>query len=158
MILLFKPFKVGDYIKTPDAAGTVSEITVVYTVLCTPDNKIITVPNGNLTNSVIENYSAVENRRVDLVFSTSYNADIEKVKAVLMDVVKKHPLVLDEPEPFARLSNHSNSSLEYTVRVWCKTENYWDVRFDLMEEVKHEFDINGIEIPFNQLDVHINNV
>lgn len=155
MILLFKPFKVGDYIETPDAAGTVSDITVVYTVLCTPDNKVITIPNGTLTNSVVQNYSAVETRRVDLTFTTAYDCDIEQVKALLMGVILAHPQVLVDPAPFARLSEHSESALTYTVRVWCKTEDYWNVRFDLLEAVKKEFDQNGIAIPFPQLDVHL---
>lgn len=155
MILIFKPFKVGDYIETPDAAGTVSDISVVYTVLRTPDNKVITVPNGTLTNSVVQNYSAVENRRVDLTFTTAYDCDIEQVKALLMRVVTAHPLVLADPAPFARLSEHGESALTYTVRAWCKTDDYWDVRFDLVEAVKKEFDQNGIAIPFPQLDVHL---
>lgn len=155
MILLFKPFKVGDYIETPDAAGTVSDISVVYTVLCTPDNKIITVPNGTLTNSVVQNYSAVENRRVDLTFTTAYDCDIEQVKALLMRVVTAHPQVLADPAPFARLSEHGENALTYTVRAWCKTDDYWDVRFDLIEAVKKEFDQNGIAIPYPQLDVHL---
>jgi len=155
MILLFKPFKVGDYITTPDAEGTVKEITVVYTILHTPDNKVITIPNGTLTNSVVENYSAVENRRVDLTFSTAYNCDVDKVKALLMEIIEKHPLIIKEPEPFARLSEHADSALIYTVRVWCKTDDYWNVKFDLMESVKKAFDENGIEIPYPQVDVHM---
>lgn len=155
MILLFKPFKVGDYIKTPDAEGTVSNITVMYTILCTPDNKMITIPNGTLTNSVIENYSAVTNRRVDLVFTTDYNCNIDEVKDILMKAVNEHELVLKEPEAFARLSAHGDSALEFTVRAWCRTEDYWDVRFDLLETVKKEFDENNISIPYPQLDVHL---
>lgn len=155
MILLFKPFKVGDYIETPDAAGTVSDITVVYTVLCTPDNKVITIPNGTLTNSVVQNYSAVEIRRVDLTFTTAYDCDIEQVKAILMGAIMAHPQVLVDPAPFARLSEHGESALTYTVRAWCKTADYWDVKFDLTETVKKEFDKNGIAIPFPQMDVHV---
>lgn len=155
MILLFKPFKVGDYIETPDAAGTVSDITVMYTFLTTPDNKVITIPNGTLTNSVVQNFSAVENRRVDLTFTTDYNCSIDEVKAILMDVVNAHSLVLQDPEPFARLSAHGDSALEFTVRVWCKSDDYWDVRFDLLESVKKAFDENNIGIPYPQLDVHL---
>ena len=155
MILLFKPFKVGDYIETPGAAGTVADITVVYTVLRTPDNKMITIPNGTLTNSVVENYSAVETRRVDLTFNTAYDCDVEEVKALLMGVVMAHPKVLVDPAPFARLSEHGESALTYTLRAGCKTDDYWDVRFDLVEAVKKEFDHNGIAIPYPQLDVHL---
>lgn len=157
MILIFKPFKVGDYINTSSVSGTVSNISIMYTVLTTPDNKVITIPNGTLTNSVVENYSAVENRRVDLTFTTGYDCDVDKVKSILMDVVNSHEKVLKDPEPFARLTNHGDSALEYTVRVWCKAENYWDVNFDLVETVKKEFDANGISIPYPQMDVHINN-
>lgn len=155
MILLFKPFKVGDYIEAGGEAGTVEEISVVYTVLLTPDNKRITIPNGTLTNSVIENYSAEKTRRVDLTFSTAYDADIEKVKKILMDVASSHPKALKDPEPFVRLSEHSDSALTYTVRIWCKNEDYWDVNFDTIESVKEAFDKNGIEIPYPQMDVHI---
>jgi len=155
MIMIFKPFQVGDYIETADAAGTVAETTVVYTVLKTPDNKVITIPNGNLTNSVIENYSAVDRRRVDIVFSVAYEADIEEVKGILLGIVEKHPMVFDDPKPFARLSAHGQSSLEFTVRVWCKTDDFWDVKFDILEEVKKTFDQKGIEIPYPQMDVHM---
>jgi len=157
MILIFKPFKIGDYITTSAVSGTVSNITIMYTVLKTPDNKVITIPNGTLTNTVVENYSSVENRRVDLVFTTGYDCDVDKVKSILMNVVTAHEKVLKDPEPFARLTNHGDSALEYTVRAWCKTEDYWDVNFDLVETVKKEFDANGISIPYPQMDVHISN-
>lgn len=155
MILIFKPFKVGDYIDAAEVQGTVTEITVVYTILKTPDNKIITIPNGNLTNSVIENYSTADARRVELILSTSYDSDIEKVKGILADIVKSHPLVLSEPLPITRLFEHGESSLNFTVKAWCKTEDYWDVRFDLVEQIKQAFDKNGIEIPYPQMDIHI---
>lgn len=157
MLLVFKPFKVNDYIVTTTASGTVSSVSIMYTTLKTPDNKVITIPNGNLTNSVIENYSVSEERRVDFVFTTDYSCDIEKVKTILIDTVKKHEKVLLDPAPFARLSNHGESSLEYTVRVWCKAEDYWDVKFDLTEEVKKAFDENSISIPYPQMDIHIDN-
>ena len=157
MILLFKPFKVGDYINAGGNSGTVSEITVVYTVITTPDNKVITIPNGTLSNSVIENYSAKDLRRVDLTFDTSYTSDVDKVKNVLSGVVNAHNLVLKDPEPFVRLSSHNESALTYTVRVWCKAEDYWAVNFDLLEQVKKKFDEENIEIPFPQVDVHVKN-
>ena len=156
MILVFKPFEVGNYIKTPDASGTVHKITIMYTVLKTPDNKVITIPNGTLTNSVVENYSSVENRRVELVFDVSYDSDIDMVKNLLMDIATSHEKVLMDPPPFARLTAQAESSLQFTVRVWCKTDDYWDVNFDLLETVKREFDKNKIEIPYPQVDVHIN--
>lgn len=155
MILLFKPFKVGDFIEASGECGTVVEISVVYTVILTGDNKRITIPNGTLTNSVIENYSSEELRRVDMTFSTGYDCDIEKTKKVISDVIAAHPMALKDPEPFVRLSQHGESALTYTVRVWCKSENYWDVNFDIVEGVKEAFDKNGITIPYPQVDVHV---
>ncbi len=157
MILIFKPFKVGDYITTSSVSGTVSNITIMYTMLTTPDNKVITIPNGTLTNTVVENYSAVENRRVDLTFTTAYDCDIDKVKSILMNIVNGHEKVLNDPQPFARLTNHGDSALVYTVRAWCKTEDYWDVNFDLIESVKKAFDENNISIPYPQMDIHVDN-
>lgn len=155
MLLLFKPFKIGDYIEAAGEAGTVTEISVMYTEIITFDNKRITIPNGSLTNSVIENYSSEDTRRVDLTFNTSYANDVDAVKEVIMKVVENHPAILKTPEPFVRLSAHKDSSLEYAVRVWCKSADYWDVYFDLMEMVKKAFDENGVQIPYPQVDVHI---
>lgn len=157
MILLFKPFKVGDYIEVAGESGTVSEISVVYTEILTVDNKRITIPNGTLTNSVIENYSSEDLRRVDLTFNTAYGCDIEKVKSIILKEIEDHPMALKNPEPFVRLSAHNESSLTYTARVWCKNADYWDVNFDLTESVKNAFDENHISIPYKQIDVHIDN-
>lgn len=157
MILLFKPFKVGDYIEAAGESGTVSEISVVYTEILTVDNKRITIPNGTLTNSVIENYSSEKLRRVDLTFNTAYDCDIEKVKEIIGKVIEAHPMALKNPEPFVRLSAHNESALTYTVRIWCKNADYWDVNFDIIENVKKAFDENGITIPYNQIDVHVSN-
>ena len=157
MILFFKPFKVGDFIEASGETGVVQEISVVYTVLLTLDNKRVTIPNGSLTNSVIENYSAEELRRVDLTFNTDYSADVEQVKAILNKLACGHPLALQSPAPFVRLSAHSDSALTYTVRVWCKNADYWDVYFDLTEGAKKAFDENGIQIPYPQMDVHVKN-
>ena len=155
MILIFKPFKVGDFVEVSDESGTVSEITVIYTVITTVDNKVITIPNGVLTNSVIINYSKNNTRRLDLKFDASYNCDIDKVKDIITSVVLRHECVIKEPEPVIRLADHNASSLTYIVWVWCKVEDYWNLKFDLVEEVKKEFDKNNIEIPFPQLDVHL---
>lgn len=157
MLLIFKPFKVGDYISTQGEEGVVSKITIMYTSVKTIDNKIVTMPNGTLTNAVVKNYSAEELRRVDLTFCVSYNSDADKVKKILMDVMLSHDKILKDPQPFARLSAHGDSSLEYTTRAWCNTTDYWDVYFDLMEQVKKAFDENGISIPYPQMDVHIEN-
>ncbi len=157
MILFFKPFKVGDYIEAAGESGTVVEISVVYTVLLTPDNKKITIPNGTLTNSVIENYSSEDTRRVDFTFNSGYECDIEKVKEIILKIISEHPLALKDPEPFVRLSAHGESSLTYSARVWCKSEDYWVVNFDTIEAVKKAFDENNISIPYPQIDVHVNN-
>lgn len=157
MILLFKPFKVGDYIEAAGESGVVSEISVVYTELLTVDNKRITIPNGTLTNTVIENYSSEELRRVDLTFKTAYDCDMTTVKNVIGQVVENNPMALNNPEPFVRLSAHGESANEYTVRIWCKNADYWDVYFDTIENVEKAFNENGIKVPLNQLDVHVNN-
>lgn len=155
IILVFKPFKVGDYIETQSLSGTVKEITIFYTILATPDNKRITLPNGSMTNASITNFSAEKTRRVDLTFSTSYDADIELVKSILIKLAENHPMVLKEPKPMSRLASHGDSALNYILRVWCDNSNYWTVFYDLTEEVKKEFDRQGIEIPYPQLDVHM---
>jgi len=155
MILIFKPFKVGDFIENGSAIGTVQEITIIYTILHTVDNKVITIPNGTLTNSNVTNYSTLPIRRVDIKFSAGYHDDIDKVKQVLMGVAESHEKVLKDPAPFIRLVAQANSSLDYTFRVWCTGADYWDVYFDMMERVKKAFDENGISIPFQQIDVHM---
>ena len=155
MILIFKPFKVGDYISVNGYEGIVKSITMFYTVMTTLDNKTIQLPNGNLSNSNITNYSANNERRVDIDLSVSYNTDIEKVKKIINNIVDKHELILQDKEKFIRLSKHDTSALVFTLRVWVKTSDYWKVYFDLMEEIKKQFDKNNIEIPFNQLDVHM---
>ena len=155
MLLLFKPFSVGDYIETADESGTVAEISVIYTILLTPDNKRITIPNGTLLNSTITNYSSEATRRVDLAFSVAYDSSSEEVMRVLSDVVTAHPLVLRDPAPFVRLTACGDSALTYTVRAWCQTADYWTVHLDLLERGKAALDKAGIEIPFPQMDVHM---
>lgn len=155
MILLFHPFRVGDYIETSEIAGTVKEVNVLYTVVITPDNKRVTVPNGSLTNTAITDYSAETRRRVDIVFSAAYASDIDKVKAVILDTANAHEKVLQDPAPEARLKAQSANSLDFQLRAWCAPDDYWDVFFDLNESVKKAFDQNDIEIPFPQVDVHM---
>ena len=157
MILIFKPFKIGDFIEAQGCSGTVNAITIFYTVLKTGDNKTVSLPNGALTNSSIINYSTEDTRRVDFTFSVSYDADINKVKELLIKTASAHELVMDTPAPFARLAKHNASSLDFVLRVWTKNADYWTVNFDLNEQIKEVFDSNGIEIPYNQLDVHIDN-
>ncbi|MCQ2524826.1 MAG: mechanosensitive ion channel [Lachnospiraceae bacterium] len=155
MILIFKPFKVGDYIEGASNSGTVKEITVIYTILETPDNRVVTIPNGSLTNANIINYSALDTRRVDLVVNASYTCDCEKVKKVLNEVAKANEKILKDPAPIIRMLNHGSSSIEYVFRVWTKTADYWDVYFDSNEAIKKAFDENGIEIPYQKIDVNI---
>lgn len=155
MILIFKPFKVGDFIEGAGSSGVVKEITIIYTILVTPDNKIVTIPNGALTNANITNFSALDTRRVDLTVHASYDCDADKVKAVLQEVAASDEKILKDPAPVIRMVNHSASSLEYVYRVWTKTEDYWDVYFDSTEAIKKAFDANGIEIPYQKIDVNI---
>ena len=157
MLVIFKPFKVGDYIKTNGNEGTVTDISVFYTTLTMLDNRCVTLPNGTLTNSVIENRTANDMRRIDLTFSVAYSSDIDKVRAVLLDAAKNDEKVLAEPEPIAVLEQQNKSSVDFTLRAWCKTDDYLDTYYRLNEQVKLNFDENKIEIPFDQLDVHIDN-
>ncbi len=155
MILLFKPFKVGDYIETSGEGGTVSEITVVYTVLLTPDNKQITIPNGSITNAVIKNYSAKDTRRVDWLFTADYSCDSDKVKAIIEKIITSHEKSLKDPEAFVKVSKCADSAVEYTARVWVNSSDYWTVYFDVLDEVKKAFQENDITIPYPQMDVHV---
>ena len=159
LILFTRPFKIDDYIEVEgsDISGTVEDIQIVCTKLRTPDNKTIYVPNGTLSNSNIINYSEKDTRRVGFTFTISYDNDFERAKSIVMDVCKSHELVLADPEPFVRLAEHGQSSLNITARVWVKSDDYWTVHFDILEAVKKSFDENGIVIPYNQLDVHIKN-
>lgn len=155
MILIFKPFKVGDYISSNGLDGTVKSITMFYTTIVTVDNKVIQMPNGNLSNSNIINYSANPKRRVDINLSVAYSSDIDKVKKIINNVLDKEELILNEEERFVRLTKHDESALIFTLRVWTLTKDYWTVYFNILENIKKEFDKNKIEIPFNQLDVHM---
>ena len=155
MILFFKPFVVGDFVEVGTNSGTVKAINAFYTVLTTPDNKIITIPNGVIANSDMINYSGQTTRRVDLTFSVSYSSDISAVKTILLGAAVENKKVLSSPEPFAGLQQQSASSLDFILRVWCEKDEYWNVYYELNERVKELFDENKIEIPFPQLDVHM---
>ena len=155
IILLLRPFKVGDYIQTGQFEGTVEQIGVFYTSLTTIDNKVVLIPNGTLSNGSLINYSTKDTRRVDLVFAVSYESDILKVRGILKDIVQQHRLVLDYPEPFVGLLEQADSSLNFAVRVWVNTPDYWTVYFDLLEEVKLRFDKEEISIPYPQIDLHL---
>lgn len=157
MIILTRPFKIDDYIEAQGYGGTVTDINMTTTKLCTPDNKIVYIPNGNLSTGNIVNYSEKDLRRVDLTFSISYSEDFNSVKELLTKICDSHELVLKTPAPTIRMSAHSASSIDIITRVWVNSSDYWTVNFDLLETVKSEFDKAGIEIPFNQLDVHVKN-
>lgn len=154
-VLLSKPFKAGDYVEAGGVSGTVKEVGLAYTKLATVDNKVISVPNGQISAEKIINYTTAELRRVDLVFGVSYDAQPEQVITYIKGVVGAHPMALFTPEPFVRLSAFQDSSIEYTVRVWCATGDYWGLYYDLLEQVKAAFDREGIEIPYNHLNVHV---
>lgn len=155
MILVSKPFKVGDYIEAGGVSGTVADIGMVYTTMTTPDNKITYIPNGQISGEKIINYTSQEQRRVDLKFSASYDAPAKQVRETIEKVLAEHPKVLFTPEPFVGVSAYGDSSIEYTVRAWCATADYWEVYFQLMEQVKTAFDGAGIEMTYNHLNVHM---
>jgi small conductance mechanosensitive channel len=155
MLLIFRPLKVGDFVEAGGTAGSVREIGIFTTTLHTPDNKKVIVPNAQITGGIITNFSANETRRVDLVASIGYGDDIPRAKAVLERIVHDHPLVLDEPAPQVELSTLGDSSVDFVVRPWVNTADYWRVYFDLTESIKTTFDREGISIPFPQRDVHL---
>ena len=155
MIIITRPFKIDDYIEALGHSGTVEEIRITQTKLRTPDNKVVYMPNGSLSSAEIVNYSEKDVRRLDNTFSIAYNCDFEKAKQILTNICLEHELILKDPAPFVRVSKHGSSSIDIVTRVWTKSEDYWTVNFDLLEKVKTEFDANGIEIPFEQLDVNI---
>ena len=157
MLLIFRPFKLGDFIDAGGCSGSVVDIGIFYTTLQTGDNKSITIPNGSLMNSNVTNYSVHDTRRVDFVFSVAYGSDVDKVKAILLEEAGKHTLTMKDPAPFCRLSKQNASSLDFTLRVWAKSSDYWTVNFDLLEAINNRLVSEGIEIPFNQLDVHVKN-
>ena len=154
IILVFKPFKVGDYIDGPNASGTVKEIQIFHTILSTTDNRIIYVPNGALSSNAITNYSKQETRRAEWVFGVEYGEDYERVKAVLERIIAADERILQTPAPFIGLSSLSASSVDIKVRVWTKTADYWDVMFDMNRIVYATFNKEGIGFPFPQLTVH----
>lgn len=157
MILATKPFKNGDYIEGGSVSGTVSEINFSHTLLVTPDNKQIHVPNKEIINSTIINYSEQQFRRVDISFDIEYTADSKKVKEIMNQTLARHPKILQDRPIFVRTTAYKDSAIEYTLRVWVNSCDYWEVYFDLLEGIKEKFDENDINIPYNKLDVHIIN-
>jgi len=155
LLILFRPFKVGDYIEGAGVAGAVEQIQVFVTQLKTPDNKTVIIPNAKLTGDNIINYSAKESRRVDMVFGVSYDAELTKVRDILKDMLSKDDRVLKDPAPTIGVLELADSSVNFAVRPWVKTADYWDVYFSMTENVKRRFDAEGIGIPFPQRDVHV---
>ncbi len=155
LILLFRPFSVGDFIDTGATMGTVVDIKILYTALNTLDNKRVLIPNGGLANTSVTNFSVNPTRRVDLVYGVSYADDIDAVKALLERLVSENELILQDPAPMIGVLEHGDSAIKVAVRVWVKRENFLTVTFSLNETVKKAFDDNGISIPFPQRDVHL---
>jgi len=155
MIMINRPFDEGDYVQLAGLGGTVKHVSVVSTTVTTPDNQVIVIPNSKVWGDVITNVTASDTRRVDLVFGIGYGDSIEAAQKVLEEVVANHPLILDEPAPVIRVSELADSSVNFIVRPWTQTGDYWNVYWDLQRAVKEAFDANGISIPFPQTDMHL---
>ncbi len=158
LIVAFRPFKSGDYVEVSGVAGSVESIQIFQTILRTPDNKMVAVPNGAIIGGAITNYSRHATRRVDLVIGVSYNSDLKKTKQVIREALEKDSRILKDPDMTIGVTALADSSVNFVVRPWCKTEDYWNVYFDSMQSIKEALDENGIEIPFPQMDVHLNKV
>mgnify|MGYP000023525130 CR=1 FL=1 len=148
LLILFRPFKLGDFISVGGESGTVKEISIFVTDLATPDNVQIIVPNSQVWGSSITNYSAYDTRRVDFVFGVSYGTDLKKAQQVITDLIAQDARVHSDPEPFVKVGTLNDSSVDFTVRIWCDAPDYWDVKFDMTRAVKDAFDAKGIDIPF----------
>ena len=155
LILIFKPFKVGDFIEAQGHMGTVNMIEILTTTLKTPDNKTIIIPNGPLSNGSVINFSTEKTRRVDMTFGISYSDDIDKAQSILEKLVKADKRVLKEPSYQIVVSKLNDSSVDFSVRVWANSSDYWGIFFDMQKKVKQEFDKNKVSIPFPQRDVHL---
>lgn len=155
LIVLFRPYRVGDFVEAAGISGSVEQVQILTTVLKTGDNKQIIVPNSQIMGSIITNYSANDTRRVDMVVGVSYDDDLDKVRATLEELIAAEERILDEPAPTIAVSELADSSVNFVVRPWVKTPDYWSVKFDLTEAIKKRFDKEDISFPFPQQDVHI---
>jgi small conductance mechanosensitive channel len=155
LLIIFRPFKVGDFIEAGGTAGTVEAIQIFTTQLLTPDNKTIIVPNSKLTSDNIVNYSTKGTRRVDLTLGIGYGDDIDKAREVIVDIIQKDERVFKDPAPFIAVSELADSSVNFAVRVWADASDYWGIYFDTLEKAKKAFDAAGVSIPFPQRDVHV---
>ena len=147
MLMIFKPFKVGDYVEAAGDAGVVKEVNLFYTLLNTSDNKAVHIPNGSLMNANVTNFSSEENRRVDMSFACAKGEDVAAVQQIMLDVIAAHDLVLSTPAPFARLSGGTNEAMEFTARAWCKSADYWTVYFDLNQSITEALGNAGVHAP-----------
>lgn len=155
IILLIKPFKVGDWIDTSSYSGTVHAIHIFNTYLKTPDNKTIIIPNGGLANSSLTNYSTEPRRRLDLTVGVAYGDSTQKTRETLMELINADDRILKDPEPFIAVSELGDSSVNFTVRLWVEAANYWPLKFDMNERIYNKFNEVGLNIPFPQMDVHL---
>lgn len=155
LIILFRPFKAGDYVEIAGNGGTVEDISIFTTQLTTPDNKYMVIPNGNITSDTIINYSAKPNRRLDLVIGVAYDADLNKTQELLKKIIAEEPRILAEPAPRVEVLELGASSVDFAFRPWVNTAEFWDVRFDILKKIKIELDNAGIGIPFPQRDIHL---
>lgn len=155
MLLVFRPFKAGDYVEAGGTAGSVKNIGIFTSTFNTPDNKMVIVPNGAIYGGNITNFSAMETRRVDMVVGISYGSDLRKAKQILTDMLAADPRILKDPAPKVAVSELADSSVNFVVRPWVKSADFWAVKFDLTEAIKLRFDEENIGIPFPQMDVHL---
>jgi small conductance mechanosensitive channel len=155
LIVMFRPYRVGDFVEAAGIAGVVLQVQILTTVLKTGDNKQIIVPNGQIMSSIITNYSAHDTRRVDMTVGVSYDDDLDKVRSTIQELVNADERILKDPECLIAVSELADSSVNFTVRPWVNTADYWGVMFDLTEAIKKRFDKDGISFPFPQQDVHI---
>ncbi len=155
MILIYRPFDVGDLVEAGGVSGKVSHMSLVNTTFMTLDNQRLVVPNNMIWQSVITNVTAQRSRRIDLVFGVSYSDDLDKVQSILQEIVDANEAVLESPEPVVRMHELADSSVNFIVRPWVKTDHYWDTYWEIMKTVKQRFDAEGISIPFPQRDVHM---
>lgn len=157
LILSLKPFKAGDFVEVNGQSGSVHAVTIINTILKTPDNKTIYLPNGAVAGANITNFTQEEIRRWDKVFGIGYADDFDKAKKIILDFLMEDERVHKEPAPFVRVGNLGDSSVDITVRAWVDTPEYWNLNFDMIEKVKKEFDKQGVSIPFPQRDIHVYN-
>ena len=154
ILLFFKPYKVGDFIEAQGVSGTVKAIQIFHTVLTTPDNKVLFVPNGPLSSGNVTNYSKNELRRVDFTVSVEYGTEVEKVKQVTLELLKRDSRIMQDPAPFIAVKELADSSVDFALRIWVGVADYWDVFFDTNERIYTEFNKQGIGFPFPQIQVH----